>query len=265
MRGFSAWKCRATALLLAGLLVGVAQSAQAQPAGVDWDHYWVYDVFPSPTFPIGPVVLTDQFTTETHQVGFLRHFMNPAEKIHEGLISPIHRPELHYMWWELNPTPFFRPGVVVTNQFGPQLIDVREPRFLLNPAAKNDPTMQIPLGNHYKCYDCVGQPVNAQVHLSDQFGQRDAFVTFPKLHCNPTHKSTSDGVFYPMVDPLEHLVCYEIDPYPAFYSAVVADQFITNWQLQEIGPDRYLCVPSEKHDPTPTTPSTWGRLKALYR
>ncbi len=265
MRAFSTSRIGAILLTVAGLLAFAGTVAHAQGVPVTWDHYWVYDVIPGPVLPppAPPVRLTDQFETWDHQVLQLRHFANPVEKQHGPLISPITNPDLHYTWWEIEPHPFQRPGIAVDNQFGPQLLDVFAPRFLLNPARKNQPGPPPP-GNHYKCYECVGQPVLETVYLRDQFGQRTAVVLEPQLLCNPTVKQLPGGVSYPMLDPEQHLVCYRIDPMLWAYLPYVTDQFIQDFPL-EIGPDRWLCVPSYKHEPTSTSSSTWGQLKSLYR
>jgi hypothetical protein len=264
MNGFLSKRTWATFLAAAGLLCLIRPAAGAVPIPPG-DHYWVYDLsqtIPAPA-PIA-VSLVDQFEGWNHHVYMLRHFANPAEKTFAGVVSPIFDPRLHYTWWEIDPHPFHRPGIQIMNQFGPQTLDVFDPHYLLNPATKNEPAAFPIDANHYKCYDCEGAPVNADVILTDQFGQRTAQVMFPRLLCNPVIKQTAEGRLFPIVDPKQHLVCYEIPPMPWQYSAIVWDQFVQGHPL-EIGPDRWLCVPSEKFDPTPVTPQTWGRIKTLYR
>jgi hypothetical protein len=135
---------------MAGLLACTALTSHAQPIPVIWDHYWVYDVLNTAPVPAPPVTLVDQFGSDFHAVIRPAHFSNPAVKHHAGFTYPISNPDLHYLWWEIEPKPFHRPGVVVDNQFGPQLLDVFDPRYLLNPARKNQAGPPPP-GNHYKC------------------------------------------------------------------------------------------------------------------
>jgi hypothetical protein len=138
-------------------------------------------------------------------------------------------------------------------------------QFLLNPALKNPmPGEEIPVANHYKCYNCEGAAPNATVVLKDQFIERTAIVGPPIWLCNPTKKTVVGGPTYDMVDPDQHLVCYQIPGEVTDFSAAVTDQFVPGSQLRLID-YRYLCVPSTKHDPTQTEQSTWGRLKTLYR
>jgi hypothetical protein len=263
MRAFATHRRWAAVLLLTGLLAVAAASGHAQVNPL-WDHYKVYQSSPIPLS--GMVVqLADQFITYQHDVLGMSMFATPVLKTHPGLAPQpgVNDPLLHYTWWTISPHPFYKE-VEVENQFGSQQIQVNEPRWLLNPATKNDTTSPIPIANHYKCYDCIGNPVDQMVALEDQFIVRDAYVSYPRLLCNPTQKTTPDGTVYPVVDPDQHYVCYEIDQLPDIYHAMVADQFIPGWYV-ELGPDRYLCVPSLKHDPTPATESTWGRIKVLYR
>lgn len=257
----------ASALLTVALLPG---SVKAQP-GIDptWDHYKVYRVQP-PITDGRPVILTDQFNTQNHVVQVLEEFMNPTEKQVPGL-PPflINRPELHYTWWRISPSPW-NENVLAINQFGNQTLHVSEAVYLLNPALKNAPIPNppLPLANHYKCYACQGQPVNRPVLLTDQFGVWQAQATIPLFLCNPTEKRVQDATgqhIYPIVDPRQHLVCYDLQPQdPRIFTGSVSDQFITNRQL-EMSPGHMLCVPSLKERPTGTNLGTWGSLKVLYR
>jgi hypothetical protein len=247
-------------LTAAALAIGAPVSAQLDPT---WDHYKVYDLNPKPVHNQA-IRLIDQFGVSNHIVMELDCFANPVMKEHGGNISPIHDPSLHYAWWRISDEPVNVP-VLVTNQFGDQEITAVNARYLLNPALKNEPGPDLPVANHYKCYDCIGDPVNVPVFLTDQFYGRPAQVMAPRLLCNPVEKQTMDNEFYPPLDPNQHYVCYDIDPFPDMFPAVVSDQFVQDLEVQ-LGPDKLLCVPSLKfHEPTPTKSDTWGRLKILYR
>lgn len=251
-------------ILLAALLVPIV--ATAQP-GVDprWDHYEVYRVFPSVTDG-RPIVLDDQFMHSNHQVLTLDWFMNPTTKtIPGGPTFQITDPRLHYTWWRITEQPW-DAIVVAINQFGDQTLRVGRPQYLLNPALKNDPSPPPPQ-NHYKCYECTGQPVNRSVIIDDfKGGPWQAVATFPRWFCNPAQKvHPATGQVFPIVDPNQHYICYDLQPTdPSIIPAVIGDQFIQN-QRVELGPNRWLCVPTFKETVTSTRGSTWGKLKVLYR
>ncbi len=249
-------------LLLAALVVP-ASLAQAQ-IDPTWDHYKVYHVDPHVPFST-QVTLRDQFQTTTHSTKILDWFANPVEKRHGAAIFPIHRPELHYSWWELDPQLPFSQDLIAINQFGEQFIKLDRSVYLLNPANKNAaPGTPLPVANHYKCYACIGEKVDAQVFLIDQFFGRPAIVAEPRFFCTPVEKRTADGLVHPIVDPNQHYVVYNIDPSNTTWTATFADQFIPFAQIV-LDQDQLLMVPTEKVIPTEAGPTTWGRLKSQYR
>jgi hypothetical protein len=213
------------------------------------------------------VTLLDQFMRSTNQVSQLEKFANPVQKEHHGQTFPINRPELHYSWWRISPDPFSIP-IIAKNQFGDQPLTVLSSRYLLNPAKKNAPsTLPIPVANHYKCYDCQGQPITlpAPITLTDQFYTRTAQTLVPRFFCTPVEKRTQEGLIYPMTDPRQHYTVYEIQPGFQIWPALISDQFITDRNV-ELQNDRYLMVPTDKtFPPTDTKSSSWGRLKQIYR
>jgi hypothetical protein len=242
-------------------LIGVRAEAQVSPL---WDHYKVYEVFPPIPVSI-PVVLIDQFTTSNHLVTELEKFANPVVKIHGPIAYQIYDPSLHYAWWKITPQPF-GAYVIASNQFGDQTLQVNDARYLWNPARKNDP-QPLPIANHYKCYDCQGDPVFRSVGLIDQFDHGSiwqANVLYPRLFCNPVVKRLAT-VQYPIEDIKQHYVCYDFDPPdPRLNSAVIWDQFISQ-RTVELYPSRLLCVPTDKIGVTTAGKNTWGKLKVLYR
>ena len=255
------WVCGIAACLLAGAtLLLPAVTAQANPLPPPPDHYLTYVVGDPPVlqFPVG---LEDQFGTANHVTGHLEQFGVPASKNNEGINYPL----LHFTWWTIGG---FEPGrrVVVRNQFGEQALDVWNPRYLWNPALKYPgPGDQPPQdANHYKCYSAAGPPVGRVVSLETQFGTETVTVMEPEVFCNPAVKTDPTGRQYGVVDSMLHYVCYRIDPVHTFGLQVpVLDQFLSEPLF--LTHDRYLCVPSVKTDVVPTLPSTWSRVKALYR
>jgi hypothetical protein len=243
-------------------LAGSQANAQVLPT---WDHYKVYF---TPPFPLPPpvtsVTLTDQFGQFNHQVLQLELFMNPTQKEDSHGLFPINDPITHYAWWRITPQPF-NAVLAGTNQFGDQTVNVHDAIYLLNPALKNQ-TGNPPQKNHYKCYQCDGQPVNAQVLMTDQFGPWTATVTFPRYFCNPVQKQVQGSpIVNPILEPNQHYICYEFQPaQPTPFTAVMTDQFTVNHGLQ-LTPSQYICVPTYKTGFTATSKDTWGRVKLLYR
>jgi hypothetical protein len=247
------------------LAAGVAHAQPPNtPPGVD--HYLVYPVLNPPSISF-PVILSDQFLSSSPtQTISLQFFMNPVNKNNEGIIDDI----THYTWWQTNPQPF---GAIclVSNQFRPdQQLNVSQPHFLLNPALKGlttPPQGTIPPKNHYRVYDASGQPIEITVGLQDQFFAYQAIVHFPRFLAPPVDK-IFQGVDYPILDPVAHLVIYDISilapvPPPQPPPVFAKDEFGT-WQLQ-LGPPVLLAVPSYKTGVVPTHGTTWGKLKSLYR
>jgi hypothetical protein len=211
------------------------------------------------------VVLRDQFSPDTLQVKNLAWFANPAEKrLSDGTSYPISDPHLHYAWWDIDVRLVDRV-VNVDNQFGGQRLSLVRTQYLWNPALK-DERGPLPVKNHYKCYLCGGNAVSVQATLIDQYGPfGPVSVLRPVYFCNPTEKIVLGGRVYPMVDPDLHYVCYEFLPTdPRRFGPRISDQFMNDFGVT-VENGQYLCVPTLKVDPTPARPSTWGRLKLLYR
>jgi hypothetical protein len=249
--------------LLTLLLALAGGRADAQPSPL-WDHYKVYDANPKITLGV-PVTLRDQFMVSTHQVLFLDRFANPVQKEHGGVTFPINRPELHYTWWAISPEPF-SIDVIARNQFGNLPLHVGQALYLLNPANKNAPAgTPLPVANHYKCYDCTGDPVNAALVLTDQFMTRTATSLVPRYFCTPVEKQVQEGTIYPMVDSRQHYTVYEIPDAGPIFPATISDQFVPFLQVN-LSQDRWLMVPTDKaFPPTDVKSSTWGRVKSIYR
>lgn len=252
-------------LLIAAMFVVTGTRAQA---AIDplWDHYKVYQVVPPyPANPTIPVQIIDQFGSFNHQVTQFDMFMNPAEKDlapPSTAVFPINNPTLHYTWWKISPQPF-SAVVAVTNQFGSQTLNVHDGVYLLNPAIKNQ-LGTIQQKNHYKCYQCDGQPVYQDIRMGDQFDFWSATVLWPRYFCNPAAKNMAT-INYPIVDPNQHYVCYEFQPVDGHpFAAVVTDQFVSNVAM-DLPYGILICVPTQKDGVTGDRSETWGRIKMLYR
>lgn len=251
--------CGVAACLVAAALLLPVDPAAANPLP-PWDHYKTYLVGEPPIYHF-EVELEDQFGAQIYVTELLEQLGVPVVKNNE----PINDPGLHYTWWVIHGR---EPGrrVVVDNQFGEQGLDVGDARYLWNPALKNpEPGQGPPLANHYKCYQAWGHPLQREVTLVTQFGNEVAVVMEPEIFCNPTAKlDLVNGMQYPVVDPHQHYVCYRLEPvHPMQESVGVLDQFLLESLF--LVESRYLCVPSLKTGVTPALPSTWGRVKGLYR
>ncbi|MBI1795557.1 MAG: hypothetical protein HYR74_00740 [Candidatus Eisenbacteria bacterium] len=260
-------KSRMRAMLT--ILVAVAAlapiTARAQVPAT-WDHYKVYVAStPAPPPPF-PVLITDQFTPTAvqHFVNPLQMWMNPVEKtvLSTHQTFPISDPITHYSWWPISPQPF-AATVTATNQFGDQTLNVHDGVFLLNPALKNEQGPP-PARNHYKCYLCDGATISVPLQLVDQFDTWQTNLLIPRFFCNPAMKQDPTGT-YPIVDPNQHYICYEFQPYdPGQFSATFSDQFVPNAPIF-MGPAQWICVPTIKQSVVGTNKNTWGKLKMLYR
>jgi hypothetical protein len=252
------------ALWVAWLAFG-AGAALAQPPNTPpgIDHYLVYPVIDPPFFT-ATLLLDDQFIRHRSHITYtLDFFMIPVDKNFEGIIDSL----AHYTWWRINEIPFGATALV-SNQFGTdQELKVHLPRYLLNPALKNEPVgTPIPYKNHYVAYDVEGLPLDFDVFLHDQFYQLQAHVDTVKFLAPPAAKFYNEQNF-PILDPVAHLTIYRIMPLPPFTPTTipvfVIDQFGT-WNFQ-LGPPICLAVPSYKTGVVPVVPTTWSRIKATYR
>jgi len=257
----------------ASMIVAVPASSQVS-GPLALEHYYAYSL-QTQFFGGFSVTLTDQFRQAEHDVEYLEWFALPVDKNGEGISDVI----THYTWWRLarnldSPVT----SVTVSNQFGNQLLQVRDAAYLLNPALKNTvPNTGMPKGkvapneanqddpDHFKCYSVLADPINLSVALTQQFGSESPVVLHPAYLCNPVEKVLPDETVYPINNLTGHLVCYQVEngiPL-AGMDVIAADQFIAANLFLET--PEFLCVPSEKQIPVQGSEGSWGRLKAIYR
>lgn len=243
------------------LIVSPTQSPAVATGGVTIpDHYKVYDMNGDPIIS-GTVELTDQFGLTLNDFSGPLEFGLPTSK-NEGI---VYDPTLHYTWYKI----FSRePGrsVVYENQFGTGILHTYETNFMLVPALKfPDGVQTLPTANHYKCYRADGEPLALPATLETQFGLETVKIGGPEIFCNPAQKFIpSTGEVFPIVDDVNHLVCYRIDPPdPLDISVSYADQFSPGGGT--LSNARWLCIPSKKTGVVQASDKTWGELKAIYR
>lgn len=246
---------RGMVLLLSLALVLAVSLNQAAAQFVPENHYLVYEV-PQVYVFTGQIELGDQFGVFATPEVIFDKFATPVSKNGE----PIFEPMLHQTWWQIfDPQSIW--WVTIANQFGQQRWQIKDGRYLVLPALKNQPGSPPPW-NHYKCYDAFGPEVNIPVLLQDQFGTRSMVATKPKLFCNPVEK-TVNGIHYPIMYPEAHLACFELQPpQPLGIPAMAFDQF-GMWDMAILEPC-WLCLPTIKLQAVPAQPETWGKIKSLY-
>ena len=224
------------------------------------DHYLGYKVKETKhtdKFEKITVILSDQFETDAaYIVEKPVRLYNPVDKNGEGISDEI----THLLGYKIK-APKDQPkfetvtNVLVTNQFGDIIVDVKKPKLLLVPSLKDltaIPDMPNPITiNHYKCYDVketedTPKFEKREVTLSDpNFGETKVFeVKKPKHLCVPVDKN-GEGI----VDEENHLMCYDlkkIKDQPKFEKRNV----FTNNQFEpedlEVKKEHQLCVPSVK-------------------
>jgi len=247
---------RKTFTLAIPLLV-LAAAASGQTTHPVVDHFKCYFIPDQTVFPVEQLTLQDQFDVAANieeVVKDLRavRLCNPVEKIHVNTrTTPITNPKAHLMLFRIPPQPIVPRDVVVKNQFGHQVLAVRDPQVLAVPTAKTRadlgqlPPDGLPTGlDHFKCYSASGKRVKDRVTLKDQFHTEQVRVLDPIGFCNPTRK-IHNGVATGVQDAETHLTCYTITPSPfAGASLHIANQF-GRGQIRVLKAD-VLCVPSRK-------------------
>ncbi len=271
----------AACLLLAASGLASAQSSPDQPdplppsvpAGpTDLDHYKCYFV-EAPPQQI-PMLLQDQFDLATKSVESIAdvrlvRFCNPVQKNINGIVTKILKPTDHMAMYLLNPQPTTPRTVVISNQFGDQILALGNAEILavpsgavLPPATGGVPSLPpIPADmDHYKCYVASGHPIEATAILIDTFHSEKVQVLEPFLFCNPVQKTHPIGATPTSIQrPLDHLACYKITPTPFQGTIYFNNQLVSNTSATTsssaaavtppsvaVGPADMLCAPSFK-------------------
>jgi len=230
--------------------LAVPTEKEGHEAPVCLDHLLVYEVVEA-EFPEVGVHLTDQFTEEDVVVWGPDLFANPVHKTAPGAAAPtpIEHEDEHYVFYYIEGEPFEKNGLQITNQFGPQTLDLVGPELLAVPSQKIDWGQPL---DHFKTYwaDWGEEPpmYEVPVQLEDQFVTIDAVVYEPWLFANPTNKGHE--VWTPVSNWDNHLTFYYIvyDGDPQVWEVTVNNQFGNDQVLYIEGP-HYLAVPTGKLAP----------------
>jgi hypothetical protein len=233
------------------------------------DHYLGYDVKETKhtdKFEKMTVTLSDQFETDVvYKVEKPDRLYNPVDKEGEGISDDI----THYVGYKIKipkGDPKFEKvtNVLVENQFGQIIVDVKKPKLLLVPSLKDHD--QVPvitdsfIINHYKCYDVketkdTPRFVKRIVSLYDPNFEitQDFEVKKPKMLCNPVEKQVvnADGTVEttPIQNPENHLMCYDIKKVKGELKFEKRNVFTNNQfgpEQLDVKKEKQLCVPSTK-------------------
>ena len=234
-------------LLLMALAVALmcAGPGEGAAADVSLDHFMFYKVKTTKKTPklvkFGPVTLADQFGVAGYDVSKLTLLGPPADKNGEG-VSDLGTHLVEYKIKAAKGSPKFqkRPDVRIINQCNDLFVEVKKPKTLMVPTAK-DLTMPVPAPDpgkhavdHFLCYQVKVQrklsdgtklpkfPKGMQVDVEDQFQTRRYDLKKITKLCNPVAKSGSpkflsgpnkggDAPIEPasIGSPEQHLVCYQ--------------------------------------------------------
>ena len=192
-------------------------------------------------------MLQDQFDPQPENRTVLDpvRFANPADKTYLGYTTVRTNPNSHLKLYKLSPKLGHIRKVDVTNQLSPrpQPLHVRDSTLLAVPTQKNGIGVVHDL-DHFKCYECDGNPVNVFVDLTDQFHvEMGVAVLRPRYLCNPVVK-VHNNIITPILYPLAHLVFYEIVGQPFVGNVTTHNQF--GDEALPINPADLLGVPSVK-------------------
>jgi hypothetical protein len=136
--------------------------------------------------------------------------------------------------------------VTLTDQFGTQGATVGRPRFLCNPARKNDGEVRDPRA-HLVCYDTRdegGKSANRAVLARDQFGDHRLAVGPAALLCVPSEKNGEGAP-----QDLDHFRCYRAKARKRDFAprvVVLQDQFGT--ARAAVSRPILFCNPVRKND-----------------
>lgn len=250
-------------LALVAMLAVLPATAGAQsPGTIDSTHFWSYTILDPAAGPF-PVLVRDQFFPAEVSLRVERS-VKLLNWVHKNQ-SPVRDTLNHLVWWEVFPKLPAPRLVEIENQFGRHIVGVEALDFMLVPAYKNQPSPVPPYLNHYLCYRAQGPGPNMAFVLRDEWRGDVLPVLDLQWVCNPCLK-VHGGQVFPPVDPETHLAVYRVHPQSERFSPPVFDQFRSRPYLVEQLGDEWLFVPSVKREgPTASPPSTWGRLKTLYR
>lgn len=243
---------RGTAGAVAGLML-LTTLAWVTPARAQvelrLDHFKCYT---APGKSPGAIIgVQDQFDASARDARVRNPslFCNPVEKTARSVtgaptVSPIENPDAHLRLYALATRPVPTGGVIVSNQFGEDVLSLTGDATVLAVPTQKLPHEPAENLDHFKCYGVEGDAINQRVELRDQFTRERVRVLEPFLFCNPTLKRHADQIT-PIENPDAHLTCYRIIAGPFPSTLGTRNQFGAETFRTERA--HSLCVPTEKH------------------
>jgi hypothetical protein len=213
------------------------------------DHYLSYKFDYKSNNPINNDLITVQDSLRTYSFKIKEPvaLLNPVQKNHNGAVSVIGHPDLHYVSYHLSGQSFRKSNIKASNQFGSLSLTLHSPDRLLAPALKtlnNTPIVgDIPVADHYLCYrlqndnensdshdnDDDNWPVDKdssdyksskdhkdrpliQVSLLDEFNRPKLYdIKSPSRYCNPVIKTHGSKIYGANLNKADnHLTCYHL-------------------------------------------------------
>jgi hypothetical protein len=121
-------------------VLAVPTQKQGHEPPQDLDHFKCYRA--SGKSVKRRVNLRDQFHVEENVlVSEPFAFCNPTEKVHDGVLTPILNKDAHLTCYRITKKPFALTGLQVRNQFGIEVLDLREADLLCVPTIKGRVTV----------------------------------------------------------------------------------------------------------------------------
>ena len=258
--------CCVAALLIASVMSSRASAQKPYCNPTPIDHYQSYQIKGKHLEVDTVVQLTDQFQDAQFKVKKLHWLLNPVQKNHDGVISPVNNPGLHYSSYQVKGPDPRVPVVEIETQFGISLHRVGKPKRLLVPAVlAPEDTLLLTDAPHFLCYqlhefggsgddsdsDSGGKnQLRLSVQTLDPTLQRQALLDIkkPLRLCNPAIK-IHDGVAYgaDLLNPDLHLVCYQAkvkEEKESNLGITILDQF-AGGDLS-VRKTREICIPATK-------------------
>ncbi len=193
------------------------------------------------------VTLEDQFGVVNAWVLDAAAFLNPTEKVHGEVDTPIYNPDHHLTVYYIDlefEEDYKTWNVEVENQFGLQHLTVEGPIALAVPTQKEDHEPPVHLDHYLLYWVTEGPYIDEYVYLQDQFGDHPEVLVYePMFFANPVKKTHGD-IVTEILNPDDHAVIYETSWGELEKQVHVANQF-GEQTLDVYGPFG-LAVPSQK-------------------
>lgn len=137
------------------------------------------------------ITVVNQFGTTALDLYRPERMLVPTSKSLTGPPNPLTQPLDHFKCYRVRGARFRRKGVTVETQFGPETVDIKQPRHLCAPADKNDEDPDADThALHLMCYQVRAEPQRPRgVFTLNQFGP-DAYDIFGLRElCVPSFKN----------------------------------------------------------------------------